>query len=319
MEENSLVTVVITTYNRPRLVRRAIDSVLRQTYKNLEIIVVDDDPGSNLASWIEQRNLQNLTYLRHDTNLGLAAARNTGLRHARGKYIAYLDDDDEWIDEKIAQQVALVQECDDTVQVVYCGALIVSPDGKVMGKNKPRLRGNIRDYIAEKGLYTIPSSCLFLRTALEQLGGHDQELTSHIDHDLWLSMAKANFRADYVDRFLVRQYHHQHYRMTADVDARLKATQVLCKKWYPDLATWYGAKRAGRYCRQFKARVIAMLGWANLEADHRRKALRFFLRALYAHPTNFKHYRGLFAAIVGYSWYARLVGVWKRLAGQSAV
>ena len=91
-----LVTACITTYNRPQLVQRAIQSVLYQNYRAVEIIVVEDGSDSGVADWIQEKGLTQIKYIRHDYNCGLAAARNTGIENANGDYIAFLDDDDEW-------------------------------------------------------------------------------------------------------------------------------------------------------------------------------------------------------------------------------
>ena len=99
---DELVTVVITTYKRPpEIVNRAIQSVLMQTYPHIELIVVDDSPADYELREETARLVTgiggNTRYIQHEKNLGACAARNTGLKHANGVYIAFLDDDDEWL------------------------------------------------------------------------------------------------------------------------------------------------------------------------------------------------------------------------------
>ena len=306
-----LVSVVVTTYNRPAFARRAIASVLNQTYAPLEIIVVEDGTKSGLAEWIEELAAENIRYVRHDKNRGLAAARNTGLEMANGVYIAYLDDDDEWLPSKLTRQVAHLQEAGDAPDVVYCGAEVVSSDGKFINKLVPRLQGNIRKAIEQNGLHTIPSSCLFRREALAQMGGHDEDMFSHVDHDIWLTMARENYFAVYVDECLVRVYQHPNKRMTSDGRTRIRATDIFCRKWLPYLVDWYGDKDARRYCARFRARVMGVLGWANLEMGNRWEGFRRFLTAIRYHPTHARHYRGLFACLIGYHLYDRLAS-WGR-------
>jgi len=102
-EAAPIITVVIPTYNRMDIVRRAIRSVLAQTYLDYEILLVDDgstDPIHQLMDEFPQ-----IRIVRHETNQGEGAARNTGVREGRGKWVAYLDSDDEWLPEKLQRQM----------------------------------------------------------------------------------------------------------------------------------------------------------------------------------------------------------------------
>ena len=107
MNNTPLVSVVIPTYGRSNLLGRAIDSVLNQTYGNIEIIVVDDNGIGNshqrqteelLQKYIERNEI---IYIKHQKNSGGSVARNTGIRSSKGEYVALLDDDDEWFPDKL--------------------------------------------------------------------------------------------------------------------------------------------------------------------------------------------------------------------------
>jgi len=105
---SDLITAIIPTYKRPfKLLERALRSVLAQTYRNIEVVVVDDSPSTYQGRAEIAANIHlddRVTYIQHDAQKGACAARNTGLAHANGKYIAFLDDDDEWLPEKIELQ-----------------------------------------------------------------------------------------------------------------------------------------------------------------------------------------------------------------------
>jgi glycosyltransferase involved in cell wall biosynthesis len=313
-QDYPLVTAVVTTYDRPQLVRRAIESALSQSYEPLEVIVVEDGSDSGVETWLEEQGFDHVRYIRHEENRGLTAARNTGLRYARGKYVAYLDDDDEWLPDKTAKQVKLAEKEAKSCAVVYCGALIVSRGGNGVGENMPRLKGDIREAIHEKGLFTIPSSCLFRREALERIGGHDENLSSHIDHDIWLQLAQAGYAADYVSECLVRAHRHQSYQMTTDVEARVQATREFCDKWHPELTDWWGDREAQKYCSEFRARVMGMLGWSLVESGKRMQSAKCFLSAIRHHPAQRRYYQGLVASVLGKSTYDDLVGALKRVS-----
>jgi glycosyltransferase involved in cell wall biosynthesis len=304
----------VTTYNRPQLVRRAIESALSQSYEPLEVIVVEDGSDSGVETWLEEQGFDHVRYIRHEENRGLAAARNTGLRYARGKYVAYLDDDDEWLPDKTAKQVKLVEKEVKSCAVLYCGAFVVSSEGNVIGENMPRLKGDIREAIHEKGLFTIPSSCLFRRESLERIGGYDENLSSHIDHDIWLQLAQAGYAADYVSECLVRAHRHQSYQMTTDVEARVQATHSFCDKWRSELTAWWGEREAQKYCSEFRARVMGMLGWSLVESGQKMQSAKCFLSAIRYHPAQRQYYQGLVASALGKSTYDGLVQSLKQIS-----
>lgn len=292
-KEKPLVTAVVTTHNRPEMAKRAIRSVLSQTHSPLEIIVVEDGSNSGIEEWLKKEGIRNVRYVLHEDNKGLAAARNTGLHIARGKYVAYLDDDDEWLPVKLAKQVDLFETKGKSVGVVYCGALRISPERKMGREKRPQLRGDIRTAIRENGLSTIPSSGLFRREALVQVGGYDENLLSHVDFDIWLELAGKEYAAEYVDECLVKVHQHEGDKMTADVESRVQATQAFCDKWQCELQSWFGQRGAQRFCFQFKAKVMGMLGWTCFHKGARMQSTKYFLLALRYNPVKREYYTGL--------------------------
>ena len=316
--ESVPVSVVITTHNRPEMAKRAIRSVLSQTYSPLEIIVVEDGSNSGIEEWLKKEGNRNIRYILHEENKGLAAARNTGLHIARGKYVAYLDDDDEWLPEKLAKQVNLFETIGKSVGVVYCGALIISHEGSIIGKNQPRLSGEIRRAIRENGLFTVPSSCLFLKEELEKVGGYDETVFTHVDHDIWLRLAQEGYSAEYVEKCLVKVHRHQEYKMTEDALARLRATQSFCDKWRAHLESWFGLREAQKYCSQFTGRVMAMLGRAFLDKGERRQSAKYYLLALRYDLARRDYYVGLVACVFGKGLNEWIVRIWKQFRGGKA-
>lgn len=112
MMDEPLVTVIIPTYRRAALVPRAIESVRRQTYRNIEILVVDDGSPDDTADVVRNIPDPRIRYIRHATNKGLPAGRNTGIKAARGEYIAFIDDDDEWRQDKLEIQIQAIKDYD---------------------------------------------------------------------------------------------------------------------------------------------------------------------------------------------------------------
>src|SRR3989338_8677774 len=99
------VSVIIPTHNRPELLKRAVKSVLNQTYKDLEVIVVDDGLEKRADETVNSFNDSRLKYIQHPEEKGGSAARNTGIKNSSGEFIAFLDDDDEWLPEKLEIQI----------------------------------------------------------------------------------------------------------------------------------------------------------------------------------------------------------------------
>ncbi len=115
--EEHLVSVIIPTYNRANVILRSVSSAIKQSYQKTEIIIVDDASIDNTAQIIQQINDTRVIYICHQTNLGGSEARNTGIRNAQGKYIAFLDSDDVWLPDKLRHQLAIIsqQKCQDNL------------------------------------------------------------------------------------------------------------------------------------------------------------------------------------------------------------
>lgn len=186
-----LVSVIVPTYNRPEMLVPTLQSILNQTYKDYEIIVVNDCglDVANIVGWLNQR--QNITYVRHDHNRGLAAARNTGLKLARGKYIAYLDDDDLFYPPHLETLVTFLETTD--YRVAYTDAHRahqVQDKGRYVttSRDLPYSRDFEQDHLMVTNQF--PVLCMMHEKAcLEKAGLFDESLTSHEDWDLWIRLS----------------------------------------------------------------------------------------------------------------------------------
>jgi len=288
------VSVIITTYQRPELALRALRSALSQTHPNKTITVIEDGPETPLRQAIADLGRADVSYLAHQSNRGLAAARNTGINISSADYVAFLDDDDEWMDTKLAEQIELARTAGDNCACIYCAAYIVDDAGRVLGKILPKLKGSIRQEIQRIGLHTIPSSCLFSRAALINAGGYDETLRSHIDHDIWMSLARNNYDCAFIGSKLVKAHEHNNERITNNTAARIEATRKFCAKWEPELAQWFGRKHARLHLARFMARVYLMVGLNAFNKGDRLAALKYYCLSLMNDRTNRKCYRNIF-------------------------
>ena len=188
-KKHPLVSIIITTYNRPDDLKRAIQSVLNQTYKNFELIIVND-AGTDVEHLVKEFNDNKIKYIVHKKNKGLAAARNTGLKAAKGKYIAFLDDDDLFYKNHL--EIA-VQQLKQNEKVVYSDAVratIKKENEKYIVVNKT-VPYSI-DYDRNKLLVgnIAPVNCfVFEKSLVDKAGLFDESLPVLEDWDFWLNLS----------------------------------------------------------------------------------------------------------------------------------
>jgi teichuronic acid biosynthesis glycosyltransferase TuaG len=136
VKEKPLVSVIIPVYNRPDIILDAVESVQNQTYKNWELIIVDD--ASTDTTWQVIQDLakqdNRIRVFRHEKNRSCGAGRNTGIVHAQGKYLAFLDSDDAWLPEKLEKQVRVFEQESPALGLVYTGVTIINDKGECREK-----------------------------------------------------------------------------------------------------------------------------------------------------------------------------------------
>lgn len=203
--ESNFVTAIITTHNRYELLLKAIDSVLAQTYKELELIVVDDASDENKEEAIRKlyQNRVNFIRIEKKDSKGGNHARNVGIQHAKGNYIAFLDDDDMWLPQKIEMQVAYLKQHPDC-GMVYCNMIRFNESGE--SKENPNLK-NQGDCskICLYHMICLSSTIMCTKEILESVGGFDENLRFWQDTDLVIRMAQVT-KIGYVDECLVRYF-----------------------------------------------------------------------------------------------------------------
>jgi glycosyltransferase involved in cell wall biosynthesis len=227
--DEPLVSVIIPTFNRKDFVKGAILSAINQSYNNLEVIVVEDGFKSGVDQFIRDLDNNRIIYTSHKINRGLGASRNTGMKLARGEYIAFLDDDDRWLEDKIRLQVDVMCKCTNNKTMVYCYNAQKPSEKSVPKYGKPA-RGPMSDYIFQ-GFLLLSSSMMIKKSSLVSLGGHSEKLRSCVDHDIWMKMAKDGFEMDLVEEGLIYSVGTEHERMVNQLDERLAGIKQFFNKW----------------------------------------------------------------------------------------
>jgi len=172
--------------------------------QDFELIVVDDASVDDTPRVVEHFTAANIRYICHAKNQGVAAARNTGISNSNGRYIAFLDDDDEWLPDKLRLQFARLEASPMNVGAVYTGWLIVHGlTRKVLSREMPSLKGYVFDSMFVRGSIAPTSTFLCRRSCFEKVGLFEESLQYGEDHDMWLRIAKE-FTVDCIDEPLVR-------------------------------------------------------------------------------------------------------------------
>ena len=196
MSDNPLVSVVCPAYNCERFIEPALQSVFAQSYRPIEVIVVDD--GSTDSTPALVRNYREVCYL-HQMNRGPSAARNRGICSARGEFVAFLDLDDLWMPEKLAKQMATLESCPEAA-LVFSDMRLFDSAGhdKLTMFQKYRLTPDFfgDESVVDRGVAKlvimnfIPTASVLVRKAtLIEVGGFDEKFRKSEDWDLWLRMA----------------------------------------------------------------------------------------------------------------------------------
>lgn len=186
-----MVSVIIPTYNRRGFVLEAVGSVLNQTHRELELVVVDDGSSDGTAGYLSDEVKDDRFRLVAQENLGVSSARNRGVAETSGEWLAFLDSDDYWLEEKLEVQLA------ETLAVDGCHASYTEEIWYRRGRrvNPRNVHSKYSGEIFDKCLKLCiisPSSIMMRRELYEALGGFDETMPACEDYDLWLRLSAAN-------------------------------------------------------------------------------------------------------------------------------
>ena len=194
------VSIIIPAYNRLPMLREAVDSVLAQDFEDVEILVVDDGSTDGTGEGMKKYGGR-VKLLEHSANRGVSAARNTGILHAKGKYIAFLDSDDLWVKGKLRIQINFLDE-NPHYPLCYTDEIWIRRGKRV----NPMLKhAKFSGWIFEKcvPLCTIsPSSAMMRKTLFSRVGLFDEALPVCEDYDFWLRVS-ARFPIFFIDKKLI--------------------------------------------------------------------------------------------------------------------
>lgn len=286
-----LVSVVVPTYNCGRFLSDALDSVLRQSYTNREVIVVDDgstDDSLEVLKAYCDRVRPDRVQIVTQQNLGVSAARNAGIQQSRGELIAFLDADDLWHPEKLARQVPLF--ANPAVGLVYCAVEYVDEGLRPLGTNFTGRRGRVlREIALLRGTVVLAggSTAVVRRACFDKVGRFDREMSTAADWDMWRRIA-CFWEVDVVREPLML-YRMRPASMHRDV-------QVFEHDMLHGFAQMF-ADPAAREVRPLRRRAYAnlylMLSGSHLEAGNTGQAIAYAWRSIVSSPSSLAYIAAL--------------------------
>jgi len=297
------VSVIIPTYNRAYCLARAVTSVLGQSFADFELIVVDDGSTDDTAAVLAGFGDPRLRVVQHPVNRGVGATINTGIREAAADLIALQDSDDEWLSEKLARQVAVMQAGGDRLGVVYC--------------DQWRFRGGERSYFAsphltpadgivfvralDDALYNIGNQSLLIRRrCFDEVGLYDESLRRNEDLDMLIRISRR-FHFHHIPEPLLN------YNVTADsVTARgeaegIRTQEALFDKYLDDL----------RRNPALLAKRAYWIGSFHMRKGEAAKGRAFLAKAARARPGNPRYLLAWLLSLLGRRAYRAAYGLMK--------
>jgi len=318
-DPRELVSVVVPTYNREQMLHGTLDSVHKQSYRPIEVIVVDDgstdDTEQAVRTWAathHERHGFSVRYQRQP-HLGGNAARNTGISSALGTFVAFLDSDDRWLPDKIEKQVAVLQS-DARIGGVYCGVRHVEagtgestepversyPSGQLLGELL------VKDVTAQTSTYVVR------KEPFDEVGGFDTELEARQDWDMWIRLA-AKYHIGCVPEPLVEYRHHAGPRTNNDPTKEIRAYGRIMEK-YADLrrAQPWPVRRAAT------AAYFRRMGRVHFhQGISTTKAVQYYVRSLMAWPFNFDTWAALGGVLMPRRFRQAVHRHWNRVLGRT--
>ena len=298
-----LVSVIIPTCNRVDLLKKALDSVLSQTYQNIEIVIVDDASSDETPVYCNSLNNERIFYYRLSSAKGGNHARNFGVEKSKGQFIAFLDDDDEWQPTKLSEQIRILIN-NRSIGLVYTGANVINVHHNVNYKITPKKRGDLSHSILTYNHIGTTSSVMMRRSVFSDAGMFDISMPQLQDYDLWIRVCQI-CNIDYIEKPLINYYvHNSDSQVTTSVEKNKSSIEMIDKKYEHLLLKLTNRERKERFCQRYNA-----MGKRKLKNSESKEARRYFIKSFLSHP-NLLSVKLLLASFVDYK---RLLRIKNRL------
>lgn len=297
--DGGLVSVIIPAYNGERFIYRTIKSVLKQTYQNFEIIVIDDHSADKTRMVVKKIANKKIRYFYLKKNSGTVYARNIGIKKAKGEFIAFLDHDDEWLPEKLFEQVSLLENDENQkIGIVGCDYyFITSQKTKIIKTRKTNFKNLLKNNF-------IATSTILVRKALfNQIGYFDARLKFTEDWDIWIRIMR-DYQYANINKPLARYYFYQENTTnTLPNLTKISSYFYIIKKHY---------KLFNRLPRalSFNYKQIATLFVLD---QNRKQGIKYLQKAIKTSPFILRNYINLLVLLAGEKFYIEILNLKKKI------
>jgi glycosyltransferase involved in cell wall biosynthesis len=262
-----LVSIIIPTYNREGLIESSVRSVLKQTYSNFEIIIVDDgstDGTPEVVSSLTKED-KRCHYIRHDTNIGAQAARQTGIKAAKGELIAFLDSDDKWYPEKLEKQVEAFESLPEKVGVVHSDCDVFYEFARQKKRfGVPKFSGYVYEGLLRRPGPLYP--CLMIRRKCfkEIPDAIDPNVPSYQEWDISINLAKK-YDFYFIDEPLMAYNIHKRETISGNPQREIEGYIYVVEKHREEILKHCGSEALGdHYCR-IAAKYLILRDYSHAE------------------------------------------------------
>lgn len=253
-------------------------SVLQQSFQDFELVVVDDCSSDDTADVVKSIKQHNVKYIRNQINKGESGSRNTGIKSTDSKYIAFLDDDDEWLSDKLEKQILSIEKKSGDHGAIYTGFYFSDANtGEIIGGELPSKSGHIYNDLLYYNFITGGGSTMLVkRECFEKVGLFDTEFQSAGDWDMWIRIARE-YKYTYVKEKLAIYKQHSS-NVSKNVKAFIQGEERMIAKYRDDLKHLH--KAYSHHCH--KLGILYSLN------DETKKGRELFLKAIWLYPYNVK-------------------------------
>jgi len=291
--DDPLVSVVTATYDMARFVGPAVASVLNQTYRRLQYIVIDDGSTDDTREVVRRFEHDPRLEYHYQENRGQTIAKNEGIRRSAGRFVCFLDGDNVWEPDKLALQVRAFRDCRPEVGVVYTDQAYIDDDGRVTEiPEVVRYSGRISKWLLFDNFVTF-NSAMVRRECFDRLGMFDENLDRSIDYELWL-----RFSTQYEFRYLPETtvgYRIWEGQMSQDRGRRFRNAWKIMNDFieaHPDLID-------PRTARSARSHALTMRGRYRTSRREFAEATRCFLGALKQRPLSLFAWKSVLKMVLG--------------------
>ena len=291
------VSVIIPTHNRAELLRCAIASALEQTFKDLEIIVADDNSTDHTREVVRSFQDRRIKYIRKDDNTGPSATRNTAILASGSEYIAFLDDDDEWLPDKLQKQVKLLDKSLPNICGVYSNRLVIDKlSDRIISANprSEKLSGNLLYQLAI-GNPIHTSTVLIRKRCLQEVGLFDETISYMEDRDLWIRLS-SNWDFEYIDDPLTIAHVHKQGHLSRSLEGQTAGREKLLERY----------NHLFKKNRKNLGKLYIHQGVQYCQSKRMRKGRKNIVRGLRLYPYTVKAYLHFLASLFGPRIYGSL-------------